>query len=1311
MTDGDIPYRPPDMAVSRQLQAKRVAELTTMCIVGGDDADASEGTSDLSLAADSAETASRAAAVLPVGTEVNRRYLIQAVLGAGGMGCVYQVRDSLYPNRPTALKTVRSDVDARTAELFRAEFRSMSGLGHPGIARVYDFERIAGGTECFFTMELLTGSSIDAVIGRGDWMRVARLLAQVAHALDYIHRHGVVHLDLKPSNVMVTGNADDERVKVLDFGIAGMKHTTGLFGTLTYVAPELLEGRMPDHRADLYALGVMAFELLTGGTPYADARTRAEILTRKSSRPIQFPADAGGVPPWLRALVERLSAIAPEARPADALEVARLLERGDAADVAPAATMTPASTVTTSKFVGRANELGTAIGHVRRRLQPGGLEPRPCLLVTGPRGIGKTRLLDEVRHHLQLEGIVFLSGAAFADDMADYTPIVPVMLSAASVAHANGAADLLATYGPDVVKLAPGFGGPGVGASTAFANAHAERQRILRAAADFLLALSCRIGLVVCIDDLHWASRGMTDFLSMMLERLPAHPDARLAILGSYRSDGIAGTPFEVFLYQRHGVDASTDLPLPLIDTAETGALAASMLGSTLSGDLVRHLHTVSSGIPFLVEQAVRNAVAAGALAVRGGSLHLAETHGVAFGAMTPRSAVLAGLSRLDAIDTNLIDLMAASGRPIATAILARAAERSPEVVAGRLRSLEERQLVVLLPGEDAKYGLASDSIREAVVAARDPAAKALLHERLATAYDTTLSPEEASERLLEAAAQWMSAPPPDTPARGIARARIGIRAARVAHAAGAYAQALRYLNAAARWLPMSKWHDCRDVALDLEECLAAACIAEDRLDEAEAAGLRIEQYASDALRRAHGRSVWMTCQLRRGHLPIVIESGLALARQLGGRLPRRPHLVHALLAIAQIRRLLTPDVLQRLDRLPAMSDPRALEFDTCFKTLYLATYLSQPTLLPVVVAAAVRLMLSHGLSPSSTHIVGSASMLMAAVGDFDRAFLMSDVNERLIPHSNRESQGVARLNLCGGIRHMRDPFREIRRELPAIRDECLEVGDYVYAGVACVSIASVDVCSGAPLDVTERFAGDPQTVQLVDSSLLTRRMQRAVRQAVHELRRGLDAAGGHRLEDGDAKNDQLGRSTGGYYRLIVDATYRRPTSGHARSIGFPLAIGRMWAGTPYVVENYFSWLMCTINAAREGLPWWRRATLGREVAYISGRLRAMATRNPRNHAHRVTLVEAEWCRYNGRLTDAQRLCERAVTEADTAEDLRLGGLARDLLADVLRELGDVESARQAAVAARERYREWHADGVVAALERRWADAGVPLPP
>ena len=299
--------------------AKSVADLSTFWKTPGSDS------AEATLARGASQTSAQAAR--PVGSDVNGRYRIEAVLGAGGMGRVYRVRDSLYPDRPTALKTVLAAVSSKAESLFRIEFQTMASLGHPGIARVYDFERIAGGEEFFFTMELLEGRDLSSATGPKDWRKTARRLAQVAHALDYIHRHGIIHLDVKPSNVIVAVNADGgEQVKVLDFGLAGMKQTQGVFGTLMYIAPEIADGEVPDGRADIYSLGVMAFELLCGRPPYDRASTPLDLFDKKQNQPIVLPRDANVGPAWLLDTVERMCAIDPAARFGGAVEVARLLE-------------------------------------------------------------------------------------------------------------------------------------------------------------------------------------------------------------------------------------------------------------------------------------------------------------------------------------------------------------------------------------------------------------------------------------------------------------------------------------------------------------------------------------------------------------------------------------------------------------------------------------------------------------------------------------------------------------------------------------------------------------------------------------------------------------------------------------------------------------------------------------------------------------------------------------------------------------------------------------------------------------------------
>ncbi len=1241
---------------------------------------------------------------LAVGSEVNGRYRIEAVLGAGGMGRVYGVRDGLYPNRPTALKTVLSNVDAKTASLFRAEFQAMASLGHPGIARVYDFERIVGSAEFFFTMELLNGSDIKRVIGSGDWARTVHLLIQVAHALDYIHRHNIVHLDLKPSNVLVTlDGAGAERVKVLDFGIAGMKQSHGIFGTLMYMAPELMHGMVPDRRADIYALGVMAFELLSGKRPYEDTGSAAALLETKSTRPIAFPADVD-VPAWLCAVVERMGAIDPARRQASAMEVARQLEEGAASGSAARGAESAAPAVSSSRFVGRTRELEAIVEHVQARLRrvAGDEDGSPCLFVSGGRGLGKSRLLREVRHLLQLDGIVVLSGDAFADDLAEYTPIVPVMLAAAGVAHANAAAPLIDEHGPEIVKLAPGFGAAqSVVSSPALVNALAERRRILRAAADFLLALSSRVGLVVCFHDLQWASRSSIDVLTMVLDRMAEFPAARLAILGSYRSDGVAGTPLEGFLRVSRTTRPHRAVVLAPLDAFETESVIVSMLGTEASPDLVRSLYVASGGAPFLLEQAVRNAVLSDELVSRGGTLYRCEPSSRS---SETGGAVLSGLARLDPTDRTLVDLLAACGRPVAPEILRRAAVMSYDDVVSRLRFLEEQQLVVLLAGKDSRYGLANDSIREAVSAATSAEAMEALHARLGAAYTETLADHDAGEHLLSAAAQWMTAGGPEDTDQGIVRAEVAVRAARAANASTAFSQALRYLDAAAAWLPSTKWERCRALALELEELRADACISEARLDEAEEAGLHLEHYATETLQRARGRRIWMTCQLSRGQVSTVIDSGIGLARQLGEHMPKNPNLVHALSAIRRLRRQLSPEVLQRLATLPQMSDPRALEFDKCFAELYLAAYLGRPKLLPVVVEAAMRQIMAHGLSPSSARVVGAVGMLMAAVGDIPRAFAMAEAAEQLLPHTHRSAQGSARYAYTGGVRHLRDPFREIRADLLMIRGECLDVGDHIFAGMACVSVSALDVCTGVPLGVTEKFIQDPQTRQLLDASALTRRMQRVIRHATHHLQDGIEGLlSKSTYFDTADLDDQLGRSTQAYYRLLLEATYRLPASRGTRSIGVPLTIERIWAGTVFVAETYFSWTLCAINTARAGLPVWRRLTVGSEIGIIRRRLRRMAVRCPVNHGHRIALVDAEWRRYKGRTSDAVPLYAEAIALADDAHDLRIGGLARELMAEASLELGHPEDAKRYILEARERYREWNAPGVVVALERRYA--------
>ncbi|MBI3081016.1 MAG: protein kinase [candidate division NC10 bacterium] len=253
------------------------------------------------------------------------RYQVLAEVGRGAMGVVYKAQDPRI-GRLVAIKTVAGAAAARGEFLarFTREAQAAGRLSHPHIVTVYD----AGeeGAEPFIAMEFVEGETLEARLRSGGplpWREAVQVAADVADALAYAHAHGIVHRDIKPANIMLT---PDGRAKVMDFGVARLatSHLTqeaAAIGTPSYMAPEQVLGRPADARTDLFALGVVCYEMLTGEKPFGgpDLATVAYRIAHED--PLPLGSARRDLPDGLQALVDRCLAKDPADRPAGALEL------------------------------------------------------------------------------------------------------------------------------------------------------------------------------------------------------------------------------------------------------------------------------------------------------------------------------------------------------------------------------------------------------------------------------------------------------------------------------------------------------------------------------------------------------------------------------------------------------------------------------------------------------------------------------------------------------------------------------------------------------------------------------------------------------------------------------------------------------------------------------------------------------------------------------------------------------------------------------------------------------------------------------
>jgi len=276
------------------------------------------------------------------------RYIIDSEIGRGAMGVVFKATDSVL-QRPVAVKTVNMALEKDHADKYEARFyqeaRAAGGLNHPNIVTVYDAGK--AGDVVYMAMEYIQGVELRSLFVEGQPMGVPQALsiaAQVAEGLGYAHQQGVVHRDIKPANIMVVA---DGPVKITDFGIARMRASADLtqtgvmLGSPKYMSPEQVIGKRADHRSDIFSLGVILYEMLTGAAPFSGENVTALMYQIVNFAPPAPSSINGQVPEMLDFVVAKMLAKPLDERYQDAREVARDLRECERSLATPVAASLP----------------------------------------------------------------------------------------------------------------------------------------------------------------------------------------------------------------------------------------------------------------------------------------------------------------------------------------------------------------------------------------------------------------------------------------------------------------------------------------------------------------------------------------------------------------------------------------------------------------------------------------------------------------------------------------------------------------------------------------------------------------------------------------------------------------------------------------------------------------------------------------------------------------------------------------------------------------------------------------------------------
>jgi tetratricopeptide (TPR) repeat protein len=550
---------------------------------------------------------------------INGRYKVKKFLGEGGKKKVYLAYDTVL-DRDVAfalIKTEKLDESARTRVIREAQ--AMGKLGdHPNIVGIFDMGEEKG--QPYVVLPLMPGGDVEALIEKAPERRLPidkaiGIAKNVCKGLEYAHGKGIIHRDIKPGNIWL---GTDGTAKIGDFGLAIATELSRLtksgmmVGTYYYMPPEQAMGGEVTAKADLYSLGAMLYEMVTGRPPFTGDDSVAIIGQHINTPPVSPSWHRPDLPSPLAALILRLLEKDPQKRLASASEVLKALEAietGKALKVSSEQAEALAENPLYRRvFVGREPELRQLQSAFDNAVSGQGA----LTMVVGEPGIGKTALTEQLATYVSLRGGKTLVGHCYEEGSLSlpYLAFVEALRTYATECDITELRKELGTGAGDVARIVSEVRERLKVQPRPKVNPEEERYRLMQAVTDFLGNAAKAQPLLIVLEDLHSADRGTLEMLEHVARNLA---DKRLLLVGTYRDVEVDRThPLSAALAELRRLPAFGRVLLRGLNADEVRRMLSSITGQEVPWGLAKTVHRQTEGNPLFVQEVVRYLVEEG---------------------------------------------------------------------------------------------------------------------------------------------------------------------------------------------------------------------------------------------------------------------------------------------------------------------------------------------------------------------------------------------------------------------------------------------------------------------------------------------------------------------------------------------------------------------------------------------------------------------------------------------------------------------------------------------------------------------------